>query len=222
MQQILDFANRINKINENPYFIKLNKVPSKEKFIKSQEGFIIAIDYWSRLLGLILYNVPTDKERLIIVKNLFDEHGNGDINKSHVNTFKLFMESLGYNGYQLSDNNILENNYDSGIYNNKFIENIKNVVLSENWIFAISALGMIEYTYINVSNNIHNYAKNFLNPDEINHYNLHEILDLSHATDFFELVIPYYDDYNQDILNGIQKGYDIMYELYNSLSKYID
>ena len=83
----MDNIDKINKLNDNGYFKKINK-SSVEKFVESQKGFLVAIDYWSKLLGLMVARSTTYIERLVFVNNLHDEHGKGDINNSHVRTFK--------------------------------------------------------------------------------------------------------------------------------------
>lgn len=220
LNEIIDIANQINKINDNPYFINLTKKINIGNFIKSQEGFIKAVDYWSRILGIMISKLPSDKERIVIIRNLLDEHGFGNLNESHVNTFKMFMESLGFDGYKNTNSND-EHKYDyyeSSKSVNQFINRIKNAINNENWTYSISVLAMIEYTYITVSKNIHNYVSNFINSSEINHYGLHETIDVDHANDFFELLLPYYENNKEIIIKGLNEGYETMYELYDSLN----
>jgi len=89
-----------------------------------------------------------------------------------------------------------------------------NLFNSSNLNFIVSALGMIELTYIDVSKNIHNYVANFIDSNNIPHFLLHEILDISHAQDLFSLIINI-DDPN--VVNGIMKGYEILNEFFEIL-----
>jgi|688.fasta_scaffold225571_1 hypothetical protein len=216
MESIIEYANNINNINENNYFKKLIKNPQLTFFLQSQECFIDAVDNWSKLLGLLITKVPTDRERLIIIENLYDEHGNGDLSKGHVNTFKLFLLSLGYN----NDIKLYDTGLKSYKYVNKFNESLLYSV-NENWIFQCAMLGMIEFTYITVSTNIHNYVKNYIPANEINHYSLHEILDIKHATDLFSLITEYFESNKADIINGLETGYTFINNLYESLSEFL-
>lgn len=219
MEVLLKYTDDVNKINDNNYFITLSKNPNIDKFLISQECFISAVDHWSRLFGLLLFYVPTDKERLIIIKNLNDEHGDGDLNNSHTNTFKLLLKSLNYN----KDILLYNKNLQSYSHIDKFNNNLKHVITTKNWIYSVAMLAMIEYTYIVVCKNIHNYLLNFLSVDQINHYSLHETLDVTHATELFSLLIPYMknDELSLDMKEGITNGYNIMNELYSSLSEYL-
>lgn len=213
MDNILDYANNVNNINFNKYFINLQNIPPINNFLKSQECFISAVDNWSRVFGLLLYYLPTDHHRSIIIKNLYDEHGEGDINKSHVNTFKLLLLSLNYNEEILLYNETLP----SYKYIKIFNEKLKDVINTKNWIYSVAMLGMIEYTYITVSKNIHNYLCNYLTADDINHYSLHEILDVSHSTELFSL-LPELTDESKD---GLNYGYNLMNELYINLTEFL-
>ena len=79
-------------------------------------------------------------------------------------------------------------------------------------------LAMVEYTYITVSNIIHNYISKFIVSDDIHHYSLHEIIDETHSIELFQLVESSYTNYKDDIFEGMNYGYQIMYELYKNLS----
>jgi hypothetical protein len=219
MELLLKYADDINQIDNNKYFITLTKNPYIDNFLISQECFISAVDHWSRLLGLLIFYVPTDKEILVIIKNLNDEHGEGDLNNSHTNTFKLLLKSLNYDKEILLYNEELKS-YD---YVSKFNNDLKNIIMTKNWIYSVAMLAMIEYTYITVSKNIHNYLLHFLPIDKINHYSSHEILDVTHATELFSLIIPYIkdDELSSDIKEGIISGYNIMNELYSSLHQFL-
>lgn len=215
MDNIKETINKINTIEECSYFKILKKFPTKKSFVNSLSDFIIAVNEWSKILGLMIYKVPSDKERSVIINNLMDEHGNGDISKSHVNTFQLFINSLDNDSDRCKE--ILKN-YNSYNHINQeveqFVKQIIKILIIEDWIVTISMLGMIEYTYITVSKNIHNYAKNFIK--------LHEIADFKHSFDFFELVAPYYETDKSNINTGINLGYTIIYEYFGSISKYLE
>lgn len=222
MEKLIKYTNNINKIDENDYFVSLDKLtvkPSLTKFLTSQECFISAVDNWSKALGLMLFHVPTDKERLIIIKNLMDEHGEGDLTKSHTNTFKLLLQSLGYDKEILLYNDTLPSYFSVKTFNT----NLMDTISGESWIYCVAMLGMIEYTYITVSKKIHNYLLNHLEHDKINHYSTHEIVDVTHATELFSLLIPHMIDgeLSNDMKYGIHAGYNLMNQLYSSLNLFL-
>jgi len=197
-----------NKISNNPYFKILKNNPSKQEFCQSQNDFIYAIDNWSRVLGVLLSKLPTDFERSIIIQNLYDEHGEGDIKNSHVNTFGMLLGSLGYDVIERKPNQFVST----------FNNDLMNYVNTKNWIKSVSCIAMIEYTYITVSTIIHQYLTNYLEPDNINHYSLHEVVDIKHSDELLSLIAPYWDTHNKSIMCGIYYGYQLIDKLYNGMS----
>lgn len=206
----------MKNINNNRYITTLsnfNNVPI-QNFLKSQECFISAVDHWSKVLGLLLTKLPSPKERLVIVQNLYDEHGQGNIEKSHVNTFISLLKSLNY------DKEIKLYNEELESYSiiKKFNESLVNAINNESWTYSVAMLAMIEYVYIDISRNIHNYLKNFLKDSKINHYELHEIVDEGHYKDLLQLL----DGVDaEDIDKGFEYGYELMDNMYHDLSYFL-
>ena len=63
------------KILQNQYLVSImNNTIKKETFIKSQEPFIHCVNYWSQILGLLVFKLDDYKDRRIILENLYDEH----------------------------------------------------------------------------------------------------------------------------------------------------
>ena len=212
----MSFVQTLNNIDNNPYFKKLNTIKI-ENFLKSQECFISAVDNWSKVLGILLSKVPTFKERAIIIDNLYDEHGEGNIENSHVNTFIKFMKSLGYEKELLINNDSLSSYEYVKLFNDKLLYKVNN----KSWLFSVAMLGMIEYTYITISKYIHEYVSQFIISEDIHHYSLHEIVDVKHATELFELLNPYLDCNSEIIISGLLTGYELMDQLYKDLSQFL-
>lgn len=216
MQNIICTADKMNNIKNNKYLQKLNEKINLDNFIKSQIYFIAAVDNWSKILGIMISKVPSYKERIVLINNLKDEHGEENINNCHVITFKKFILSLleitkkQEQEYFFKENKKYINNFINGLYE----------LVKQDWIYAISALAMIEYVYINVSESIHKYISNFIDKNEIHHYSTHEIIDKHHAQELFSIIEPYYKN-NEDIIeNGIKYGYELLNKLYEDLEKY--
>lgn len=103
----------------------------------------------------------------------------------------------------------------------KFNDSLVSEMMYNNWISNIATIAVIEYIYTFVSKEIHDYVRNYLEEEQIYHYNMHEILDIEHATELLELLVPYIDTHQNEIMYGFNNGYNIMNELYESLSKYL-
>lgn len=229
MENILNYATEINKIETNPYFQILDKLPTLESFLRSQQSFVTAIDFWSKILASLLIHMPSDKERSILMKNLWDEHGCGNPAKSHVETFREFMRTLGYQDslkieYLKADRAVF--NFVQGLNSLQSVQlepqDYGDKSKRRQLIYAVSALGMIEFTYVTISKCIHGYASHFAPPETIPHYATHQTLDVSHATELFSLVEENWDDeFQEAVKDGVRKGYDLMFNLYQDLSVFL-
>ena len=220
MESLLSHAKFLNNIESNIYFRKLLKNPTPKSFVKSQESFIDAVNEWSNLLSHLLTKVPSYKERLPIIENLMDEHGEGDLERSHVETFRKFI-----NSFKTRDN-LQMYNKESQTYHiiEEFYRTLDRDLKYYSWEYSAAMLGMIEYTYITVSTVIHQYAKQHIPEEEIYHYTLHETLDTKHSEDLFRIIVPYLDQNNNSnmVKLGLQKGYNTMYKMYKELSNYLE
>jgi hypothetical protein len=197
-------AEKTNKISDNVYFKNLESLPLAD-FYNTQKEFVSAIDNWSKALALLLAKLPSYKERLVILKNLNDENGDGNPDNSHVVTFHKFLQ-------QVNPKHDFEMRTNNGV--SKFNEKLNYYIKDRSWKFSCAIIGMIEYTYITISRLINKYVTKYKKVEY--HYSAHEILDVDHYRDLFNLVKDDYDK-NEDIRNGLQTGYDLFEELYNNL-----
>ena len=211
--------NSINKIDDNLFIIKLRNNIGIDKFIKTYIYFEEAVNNWSIILSKLIVKVPTYKERYPVINNLYDEHGNGNLNENHVSTFKRLMEKLidvnndkSYEKYLVESS---KNEIDS------FNSTLESIIDNRNWLYSFAVLGMIEYVYITISKEIHCYVKNFINSD-VDHYSIHEIVDDKHSKDFFDVLNDHYLENKLLINEGLQKGYDIFNKLYYELALNMD
>lgn len=181
----------------NIYLKKLiNNTISINDFAKSFSGFIHCVNYWSQILGLLVYKLDDWSDRKKIIENLCDE--NAINNKlSHYQTFKLFIEELNNNcNFKLND---------SARQFNKTLLEYSNSDLAD----FIATLGFVEYYYQEISSIIVTYLKNN-NIYTNNHYSEHEILDSKHANEIFSLL-----DNNLDKHDALYIGMENAYKLFD-------
>jgi hypothetical protein len=215
LQNILNIAKNINQINKNDYFVFLNTHGiTPEKFVKSQKNFGLAVNYWSIILGKLFITLPSYKERKLLVKNLYDE--NGDI--SHVESFDNFMNVVSKH-FKISSEHI-KPDHENCFHISHFTNFLEGMVETQTYQHCALVLGMIEYVYMTVSNIIHNYVAYYMKTNDIPHYSLHEILDMSHATDLFNIALSYKNLTVEDVNKGLEIGYTLMSELYSGLLNY--
>ena len=99
-----DYINNLKKntpIDSELYFRSLqNNTMTFDAFKESQTNFYGAVCYFSRPLFALCSRIDNYVVRLTILENIFDEHGNGNINEAHGNTYKKYLINLG-NFYHL-------------------------------------------------------------------------------------------------------------------------
>src|SRR5690349_14001057 len=133
------------QFSSNLFLLKLPST-SIDNFIHVKHNFVYAIDNWMKFLLLLSYKLPSYKERMILLKNINDEHGNNNINKVHINTFDNFINSFDGSIHIdiYNKNNIVFPIID------KFIHNINEKLNENNWIHNSAMLGIIELLYIQI------------------------------------------------------------------------
>jgi len=213
----------INKLKDDTpiatqiYFSRLlDGSMSFELFKSSQANFYSAVFYFSRPMFLLCSRMENYADRLIILENIQDEHGNGDIKDSHGETYKNYLLNLGVKEKDINKtfNHPAVSNFYSII--NKTIE-------SDNIETAIAMFGIIEDRYTEISSTIANSLinNNWLKEDQLSHYRVHEELDRYHAELFYKLVRRRWikEICRKDIKKGLKLGNTIFLDMFNNLLK---
>jgi hypothetical protein len=169
--QILDKMYQNNKLN----FSNLNI----DNFIKNFSPFIHLVNYWSQILGLLLYKCNDPEIRRKIVKNLYEENCE---KYTHVDTFMLFIKECNINNINVKYN--LEEIPMNDVIK-EAINSITHFVINNTFDDSCQMLGTIEYIYHLISIEINNYIYNITNIKPEFHYSVHEILDIEHSYDLF-------------------------------------
>ena len=199
------------------YFSKLTDgFMSLEVFKKSQANFYSAVCYFSRPMFLLCSRIDNYEERLIILENIFDEHGNGKIQDSHGNTYKKYLLTLG-----VSENDINKTFNHSAVSN--FYSIIDKTVESDNIETAIAMFGIIEDRYTEISSSISTSLinNNWLKKNQLSHYVIHKELDIYHAEQFYKLVRHKWTEgiCRDNIIKGLKLGNTIIFDIFNNLLK---
>ena len=127
------------------YFSSLmNGSMSLELFKYSQLNFYSAVCYFSRPMLLLCSKMDSYTDRLTLLENIMDEHGNGDINNSHAETYKSYLFNLGVN-----EKDIKETFSHSAVSN--FYSIIEDTIKGDSIETAIAMFGIIEDRYTEIS-----------------------------------------------------------------------
>ncbi|MDA9656774.1 iron-containing redox enzyme family protein [Candidatus Marinimicrobia bacterium] len=202
-------------IHKNYYFAKLrNDELTLEEFQKSQLNFFDAVLSFTKPMFIISSKLDSYEQRLLVLENIFEEHGNGDIAKNHGKTFEEYLILLGVNKKEIKNRRI---NKSSQNFNLSLIEYSQK----ESTYFSLAMMGIIEERYSEMSKLIsEKLLKNkWLTEKTLVHYKVHEKLDIEHAESFYHLISSKWLDKNirKDIKKGLLFGNNLILNLYTDL-----
>lgn len=171
----------INKKIMKKYYLD-NRLIFPDKLTQFKDNFshfIELVNYWSQILGLVIYKSSYPDTRKYLVKNLIDEN----LSKlTHVDTFYNFLLECGYIG---GIQELIKNAKQNPIIV-KYKKQLENFILEHNFSDCVEMLGAIEYVYHLISQDINNYFAIIYNIKPSFHFDTHEILDQTHAKELFE------------------------------------
>ena len=213
IEQVLKDTN----YRENLYFVNLReKTFEKEDFLETQMQFFYAVIFFSRPMAALAAKIPTPELRLEVLRNVWEEHGEGSLTHGHGRTFLEFLRRLGGVGE--------EDVYRRGLWADVRIFNttLSGVSVLDDFIVAVGALGMIERMFADISAWIGQgvIANGWLKEDEMIHYKLHQELDIKHSEDFFKILkAPFQKSADNRYLieQGLRLGACLFNNLYTGL-----
>lgn len=217
MMELVDEVLEEVNYKSNPYFTSLeDKTFDKDDFIETQKQFYYAVTFFSRPMGVLASRIPTPQLRLEIVRNFWEEHGEGDFSQIHQTTFAELLNRLGEVKLDTVE----------GTHLSPYVR-VFNTVLAgtctlEDYRIGVAMMGMIEHMFSDISGIIgRNILKNeWLTEENMIHYNVHEVLDIKHSKDFFDILVKDWDesDHNKYLIKqGLELGAVIFNNLYRDL-----
>ncbi len=202
------------RILDNSYFDALGSGRmSRDAFSRSQRQFYFAVDFFSRPMSALLMRIPCPKQRLGILANVVEEHGDFQPSAFHVATFREFLEAFDDSG--------CPRRTEMGPQVHAFNAAIMAACMADETQVGIACLGIIEYAFADISACIGKAVveRGWLTENELVHYSLHAEIDKKHAADFFKLIE---DDWREPttrplIEQGLQLGAYVFDRLYRDL-----
>ncbi|MCG8653741.1 MAG: iron-containing redox enzyme family protein [Pirellulales bacterium] len=198
----------------NPYLEQLkNGELSRPAFCKSQQQFYFAVHFFSRPMAALLMRLPHPHQRLGILANVVEEHGNFQGASFHEATFRDFLAAMGapLSPAETTPSPVVH----------AFNAAIMSACQFDQVQVGIACLGIIEYAFADISAIIGNALvdRRWIDPEDLVHYSLHAEIDKQHAADFFVLL-------NEDwkspakrgfVEQGLQLGAYVFNRLYRDL-----
>ncbi len=212
--QVKQLANEI--LQETPIingaFFKNLATMKKKIFQHIQAQFFFAVDYFSRPMAALIARLPLHKDRIDIIHNIVEEHGDFSRERYHANTFKQFLKSI--------DAKNIDTNAPSAIVT-MFNTTLMGAATQSDPILALACLGIIEYAFADISACIgkHVVDRGWVKKEKLVHYNLHAQIDKQHAEEFFQVIEPLMHNPEQrnKAIAGLRLGVYIFNRLYEDL-----
>lgn len=173
--------------------------------------FLAAVSFFNRPMTLLAARVPSSKLRLSILRNVWEEHGEGDLTQRHASTFLELLRRLGVSAEEVERRPLWP-------CVRAFDTLLMGACGVDEWRVGVATMGTIERLFIDVSCHLgQNLVKRgFLPAEQVLHYDLHETLDVRHSQDFFDVLAPSWEDeeHRYVIEQGLRMGahaFDALY-----------
>ena len=215
--QILERVLRETNAWVNPYFVALRDSSfEKDDFVETQIQFYFAVVFFSRPMAVVAAKIPSPELRLEVMRNVWEEHGEGEVAKIHGQTFRELLHRLDGLDSAAIEARALWPEVRS------FNTTLTGCSVSDDWEVGTACFGTIERMFVEISQWIGAaiVERGWLSAERLVHYNLHEELDVKHADDFFAVLRAGTDDSPEAIYRieqGVRMGAYIFDGLYRGL-----
>lgn len=153
------------------------RTATRDEFLQSQTPFYHAVNAFPLMLLKMATKIDHSHQRLLLMENIWEEHGQGDPSKFHTSSFQSHLEALGMTkGTELLHNPFI----DAWIENTLAIESIAEIG---------SYLAGIEYIYAVISESIAEHLTTYDLLCEQAHYKKHSVLDWEHGEELLKSVV---------------------------------
>ena len=202
-------------IEGNPYLKDLvDGTMSLDVFRRTQEQFFFAVTFFPRPMAALVGRIPDPRQRLDILRNVVEEHGDFDEAAFHHTTFQAFLRRLGCEVDTLDE-------LDLSPAVRAFNSILTTACVMDELEVGIACMGIIERAFAGVSAMIGRAVveRGWLPKERLIHYSLHAEIDVRHADEFFAVVEPAWEDEDRRYLidQGLQLGAYALDRLYRDL-----
>ena len=206
---------------DNPYFRALSDGTfEREDFIETQMQFHAAVVFFSRPMAALAAKIPDPVLRVEILRNVWEEHGEGDPTRMHGATFVTFLSRLCGSSTAETERAIAARPLWPEV--RAFNTVLAGACVLDDHLVGTGVMGIVERMFSEISTWIGRgcVSRGFLSAVEMVHYDLHEKLDVRHATDFFRVLAASWDQgeaQRYDIEQGLRMGAVVFDQLYARL-----
>jgi pyrroloquinoline-quinone synthase len=217
MAEVIDGLLAESGYRDNPYFTHLRDGSfSREDFVETQIQFYFAVVFFNRPMAALAAKIPTPELRVEVLRNVWEEHGEGDASRVHGTTFAEFLNRLA--GVTRADIEARALWPEVRIFNTTLV----GACVLDEYLIGVGVMGMIERMFCEISAWIGEavIARGWLPRERMIHYNLHQDLDIKHSDDFFAVLAPTWEqggDHRYYIEQGLWLGATVFSGLYEGL-----
>jgi pyrroloquinoline-quinone synthase len=191
MKQLIDEVLADVDHRGNPFFRALEDGSfSRDDFLETQYQFYFAVSFFSRPMAALAAKIPEAPMRVEILRNVWEEHGEGDRARMHGATFTTFLARLG----QVDDAQALRELDRRRLWPEvrAFNTLLNGACVLDDYLVGTATLGIVERMFAEISGRIGRavVARGFMSAEQLVHYDLHQIVDVRHAKDFFDVLEP--------------------------------
>jgi pyrroloquinoline-quinone synthase len=202
-------------IMANPYFRDLEKgAMSLDTFRRTQEQFFFAVTFFPRPMAALVGRIPDPKQRLDILHNLVEEHGEFQEQCFHHTTFQQFLRTLDAKPETLDALVIWPEV-------RAFNSVLTTACVLDDLEVGVGCMGVIEQAFAGISALIGRAVvdRGWVSSERLVHYKLHAEIDERHAEEFFAVVERGWQDGSRRyfVEQGLELGTYIFDRLYRDL-----
>ncbi len=175
--------------------------------------------HFNRILASILSCCPDENAQLVILENLYDEMGQGDLNQSHPELFRRFTRALGMDDKTLATQIITPETH-------TLINTYLQIPHKYGYLAAVAAVcyaseGIVSSLYSQLYQGINDVAN--LSKDSLIFFELHIDIDDSHAANLAVVIessiLPLEE--KKKIIQAITEVMDVRLQFFNGIERQI-
>ncbi len=212
--------NSLEKIadNSDPRHIEALNIMSSGKVEKHAYAYFAKhyhpiAKIFQQLLAALISKSDNEEVRIILVENLYEECGNLDISKSHVELFSRFVRSLG-----LSDKDTVTSEDQSSVL---YLENLKHICFNEPIHKGLAVLYIFEKTFCHICKMISDGLRKqrLVTDDNLEFFDIHAVVDVKHSEQLMQaLSMECVDDESWgEAVEAAAENASLMHAFYNSI-----
>lgn len=170
------------------------------------------VDAFPRFLSALITQIKDWRLRMELVENLFEEHGRSKAAAVHVVTYRSFLHALGIDGARIDA-------YEPALPSLCYIRAMLDLCARQPVAEAVGALAVVEETVARVSPIAARFGALRSTGAKLgSHFSAHEVLDVSHANELYDVASRLGESTIEGVIRGMQLGMYYHTRLYSDLA----